>query len=242
MNVVLVFLQMNWINVLAIIWFIFCFRGYTVYATRAAKDTHCLTSAMHFYRIEWMERMLQREVRITDTSAIANLERTVAFFASTTILILAGLVTVLGSTEKAINVISDLPFASYSTTREWEMKLLLLVIIFSYAFFKFTWSLRQYGFASIMIGGSPMPGDNVSEQSRLSFARRNARMLSLAANNFNMGLRTYYFSLSVLGWFINSWIFMAMSALIVWLLYRREFKSRTLAELSVSRSESEKEL
>ncbi len=211
-----------------------------MYARRAAKNTHCLASAMAFYRVEWMERMLERDVRMTDTSTIANLERTVAFFASTTILILAGLVTVLGSTEQAINVISDIPFASNSTTDEWEMKLLLLVIIFSYAFFKFTWSLRQYGFASIMIGGSPMPADNISDQARISFAKRNARMLSLAANNFNSGLRTYYFSLSVLGWFINPWIFIGMSGLIVWLLYRREFKSRTLDELSISRAEPEK--
>jgi uncharacterized membrane protein len=240
MNVLWVFIQNNWLNMAAGLWFVLCFRGYAMYARHAAKNTHCLTSAMHFYRVEWMERMLERDVRMTDTSTIANLERTVAFFASTTILILAGLVTVLGSTEKVINVISDIPFASYSTTDEWEVKLLLLVIIFSYAFFKFTWSLRQYGFASIMIGGSPMPADNISGQARISFAKRNARMLSLAANNFNSGLRTYYFSLSVLGWFINPWIFMGMSGLIVWLLYRREFKSRTLDELSVSRAEAEK--
>lgn len=240
MNDLWIFIQLNWLNLSAMTWFLFCFRGYTLYAKHAARHTHCLASAMHFYRIEWMERMLERDVRMTDTSTIANLERTVAFFASTTILILAGLVTVLGSTEQAINVVSDIPFASYATTDEWEMKLLLLVIIFSYAFFKFTWSLRQYGFASIMIGGSPMPTDHISDAARLSFAKRNARMLSLAANNFNAGLRTYYFSLSVLGWFINPWIFIAMSALIVWLLYRREFKSRTLDELSVSRSEVEK--
>lgn len=240
MNEIRNFIILNWTNLTAVVWFMICFRGYAMYAKHAAKNTHCLASAMHFYRIEWMERMLERDVRMTDTSTIANLERTVAFFASTTILILAGLVTVLGSTEQAINVISDLPFASYSTTNEWELKLLLLVIIFSYAFFKFTWSLRQYGFASIMIGGSPMPTDHITEQARISFAKRNARMLSLAANNFNSGLRTYYFSLAVLGWFINTWIFLAMSALIVWLLYRREFKSRTLAELSVSRADPEK--
>lgn len=239
MNELWVFIQINWLNLIAVVWFVLCFRGYTRYAKHAANRIHCLASVMHFYRIEWMERMLERDVRITDTSIIANLERTVAFFASTTILILAGLVTVLGSTEQAINVISDIPFASYATTDEWEVKLLFLVILFSYAFFKFTWSLRQYGFASIMIGGSPMPTDDISDAARFAFAKRNARMLSLAANNFNSGLRTYYFSLSVLGWFINAWVFIAMSALIVGLLYRREFKSKTLEELSISRSEIE---
>ncbi len=53
--------------------------------------------------------MLERKIRITDTSTIANLECIIAFFVSTTILILAGLVTVLVPTEQAINEISDIP-------------------------------------------------------------------------------------------------------------------------------------
>lgn len=233
----LFFIENNWKNLLAAGWFLLCFRGYTDYAARAAADTPCLANAMHRYRTEWMERMLTRDMRVADTTAISNLERSVAFFASTTLLILAGLVTVLGSTEKAIDVISDIPFASQATTAEWEMKLLLLVVLFVYAFFKFTWSLRQYGFTSVMLGATPMPEEQMADKARSAHALRIARMMSLAANNFNAGLRTYYFSMAVLGWFINPWLFMFLSAGVVMVLYRREFKSRTLQELLVSRSQ-----
>jgi len=184
-----------------------------------------------------MQRMLTHEIRIADTTVISNLERGVAFFASTTMLVLAGLVTVLGSTEKAIDIISDIPFATHATTVEWEMKLLLLVSLFVYAFFKFTWALRQYGFSAVMLGGAPLPSDNIADSARTAYAIRISNMMSLAARNFNIGLRTYYFSIAVLGWFINAWIFMLLTAGVVLILYRREFKSRTLAELMVSRSE-----
>ena len=53
-------------------------------------------------------------------------------------------------------------------------------------------------------------------------------MASMAANNFNSGLRTYYFSIAMLTWFISPWVLMGASALIVVILFRREFKSSTL--------------
>ncbi|MCW8949904.1 MAG: DUF599 family protein, partial [Sedimenticola sp.] len=81
------------------------------------------------------------------------------------------------------------------------------------------------------------PDNQVSERERKAYAIRIARVASLAANNFNQGLRTYYFSLAVIGWFINPWLFMGLSTGIVWVLYRREFKSRTLEELITSRAE-----
>ncbi|WP_428034418.1 DUF599 domain-containing protein [Amphritea sp.] len=228
------FLQTNWLNLLALCWFLLCFKGYNSYTRKRARDTHCLASVMHNYRLEWMTRMLHREVRIADTAAIANLERSVSFFASSTMLILAGLMTVLGSTDKAIDVIGDIPFASHATKAEWELKLLVLISMFVYAFLKFTWSLRQYGFTSVMIGGAPQPND-ASEPELKSHATRLAIMSSMAANNFNLGLRTYYFSLSVLAWFINPWLFMLMASGVVIILYRREFNSSTLRQLVISR-------
>ncbi|PIE25042.1 MAG: hypothetical protein CSA60_01670 [Neptuniibacter caesariensis] len=228
------FIQGNWINLLALAWFLMCFKGYMYYAKKRSYDTPCLASILHMYRKEWMKRMLTHEVRIADTAAISNLERGVSFFASTTMLILAGLITVLGSTQQAIDLVADIPFAQHATRAEWELKILLMISLFVYAFFKFTWSLRQYGFVSIMIGGAPQPEEQVSELQAEAHADRIARMTSMAANNFNIGLRTYYFCLAILGWFINPWLFMVLSAGVAFVLYRREFKSSTLRTLMMS--------
>ncbi|MBV0932010.1 DUF599 domain-containing protein [Marinobacterium weihaiense] len=234
MEKALLLLQDNWGNALGLAWFVLCFRGYMYYSAYKSHTTPCLVSMLHLYRTEWMTRMLSREVRIADTTAIANLERSVAFFASTTILVLAGLMTVMSSAEKAINLVQDLPFVVVATRQEWELKLLLLVVLFIYAFFKFTWSLRQYGFVSVMIGGAPLPAEQPSPAQLKAHADRIATMASMAAHNFNLGLRTYYFSISVLGWFINPWVFMLLTSTIVVVLYRREFTSSTLKTLMMS--------
>lgn len=228
------FSQANWLNLLAFGWFLVCFKGYMLYAKRMSYSTACLASVLHLYRTEWMKRMLVRDMRIADATVVANLERGVSFFASTTMLILAGLMTVMGSTERAIMVIEDIPFALSATQEEWELKLLLLIYLFVYAFFKFTWSLRQYGFVSVMIGGAPAPGEGLNAAELQAHAARIAKMTSMAANNFNIGLRTYYFALAILGWFINPWLFMVLSAVVTLVLYRREFSSSTLKTLMMS--------
>jgi uncharacterized membrane protein len=230
------FIEQFGLNLMAGVWFLLCFNGYMRYAKarnyKSNPDSPSLASEMHRYRYQWMEKVLTREMRVADAAAIANLEKSVAFFASTTILILAGLITILGSTEKAIDLISALPYALATNRAEWEFKIIMLILLFAYAFFKFTWSLRQYGFVTIMVGSAPLPSDQCSDSERKSFAGRMASMASMAANNFNIGLRTYYFSIAMLTWFIHPLLFMFSSSLVVFVLFRREFKSSTLSILT----------
>lgn len=232
----IIFIEQFALNLFAGVWFLLCFNGYMRYAKarnyRSNPDSPSLASEMHRYRYQWMEKVLTREMRVADAAAIANLEKSVAFFASTTMLILAGLITILGSTDKAIDLISTLPYALATNRAEWELKIMMLILLFAYAFFKFTWSLRQYGFVTIMIGSAPLPSDQCTDKERKSVAGRMASMASMAANNFNIGLRSYYFSISMLTWFIHPVLFMFSSSLVVFILFRREFKSSTLKVLA----------
>ena len=176
-----------------------------------------------------MRRMLLRDNRIADASVIGNLERNASFFASSTLLILAGILTVLGATDRAVSVLADLPLVQPATRSISELKLLGMATIFVYAFFTFSWCMRQYNFAAILVGSAPMIGErNVGELERKSFAERAARVISLAANQFNFGLRAYYFGMATLAWFVHPWFFMLVTAGVVLILYRREFHSDVL--------------
>ncbi|MBX9713717.1 MAG: DUF599 family protein, partial [Pseudomonadaceae bacterium] len=109
-------------------------------------------------------------------------------------------------------------------------KLLCLAIVFVYAFFTFSWCMRQYNFAAVLVGSAPMAGErNVTDLERQAFATRAARVISMAANTFNFGLRAYYFGMATLAWFINPWFFMLVTAGVVLVLYQREFHSDVLA-------------
>ncbi len=223
-----------WFDLLALLWFTLLFNGYIYYTKKRSYQVTCLASVMHLYRTEWMKEMLTRDVRVSDTTTVANLERGVTFFASTTMLVLAGLMTLLSRTETAITLLSELPMSHPLTALEWDLRVVTLMVLFVYAFFKFTWSLRQYGFVSVMIGGAPLFTNQDDERLIQAHANRIAKTASMAANNFNTGLRTYYFSIAVLGWMISPWVFMVLTMVVVWILYRREFASSTLNTLMMS--------
>jgi uncharacterized membrane protein len=216
-------------HLIAVVWFVLCWVGYTRYASWRARDTACLASVLHLYRQDWMRRMLLRDNRIADANVIGNLERNAGFFASSTLIILAGILTALGASERAVSLLADLPFAQPVSRGRSEIKLLALAVVFVYAFFTFSWCMRQYNFAAVLVASAPMAGErNVSDLERKSFAERAARVVSMAANQFNFGLRAYYFGMATLAWFIHPWFFMGVTAGVVVILYRREFHSDVL--------------
>lgn len=222
----------DWINIACLVWFLGCWVGYSRFAKYMAKQTHCLASAMHRFRLIWMREVLFREARMPDASILANLERSVSFMASTTILVLAGIVTVLASSEQIHSMLRSLPFVAETTPAQLQFKLLVLVCIFIYAFFTFTWALRQYSFCNVILGATPLlKRDEVEPSLRDHYAQHTAKILDQASHSYNFGLRAYYFSMATLAWFIHPVAFVAAVALVVAVLYRREFRSRTLGAM-----------
>ncbi|WP_430462864.1 DUF599 domain-containing protein [Thalassolituus sp. LLYu03] len=222
-------LDIDILNWLSLVWFILCWVVYTQFAKYKARTTASLSSVLHVHRINWMRRLLQREVRVGDASLLANIERNVNFFASSCVLILAGLLTAMTAVDQVAAMLADLSFVSPDNLLTLELKMATLIGIFIYAFFTFTWSMRQFGFASVLVGAAPMPGDDsVTAAERRSFAIFAAKVIDHASRSYNYGLRAFYFSLSALSWFVHPLAFMAAASLIVAVLYKREFLSNSL--------------
>ncbi|WP_246624778.1 DUF599 domain-containing protein [Oceanobacter mangrovi] len=222
---------MNWVG---LIWFLFCWIAYSQFAKFMATRTASLSSVMHVHRINWMRRLLTREVRVGDAALLANVERNVNFFASSCVLVLAGLLTALTAVHEIRDMLSKISFATIDSILAMEIKVVVMICVFIYAFFTFTWSMRQFGFASALVGAAPMPNDNsVTPADRRSFAIYAAKVIDQASHSYNNGLRAFYFSLALLLWFVNVWLLMAAAAVIVGILYEREFLSRSLKALKM---------
>jgi len=215
---------------LALAWFVIGWFGYQRFASWAARSGKpSLMGAMGRYREDWWHGMISRELRIVDATILTNLSNSATFFASTTLLILGALFALLGTSDRAMAIVSDLPFSSTTHEVLWEYKIFLLLTIFVYAFFKFTWSLRQHNFCSVLIGAAPDP--DTDPDSLEEYVVRSAKLASAASNTFNYGLRAYYFAMAALTWFLNPWAFIFVTALVIGILYHREFHSETLKVL-----------
>ncbi len=220
---------------LAILNLLFCWIGYTWYANYKGKKTPCLASVLALYRRDWMFRLLKRDNRIADASLISSLRASVSFFASTSILVMAGLITGIAASEEAVSVLATIPFVMTNTRELWELKVLCMLVIFVYTFFEFTWSLRLYNFTCVLLGSAPLMSEiHENETEQQVFSIRSGHILTLAANHFNYGLRAYYFALATMSWFIHPALFILSSFLVVFILFRREFHSSVLEALIVS--------
>jgi uncharacterized membrane protein len=212
-----------------------CWIGYTFIVDNLIHSSHGLSARMHLYRVQWMNTALKRENRVADLNIVNTLSSSLAFLASTSILIIAGFLAVLSATDDALDVIRALPFATQPTIAIWYTKIGLMITLFIYAFFKYTWALRQLNYSAILIGAMPLAEDNMDEF--IPAARRAAMVSTMSARHMNRGMRTYYFAMAALSWFINPWLFIAFSGIVVWVIYQREFSSDIVHVLNMPSEE-----
>jgi uncharacterized membrane protein len=195
---------------------------------------------MHQQRIHWMSQVIAKEIRVAEAALLANLERNIAFFASTTLLILAGVLTLFSQVEKLEIVIGSIPFTASPNHALVQVKLALLAGIFVLAFFQFTWSMRQYGFVNIMIGAAPLDKTG-TDKNMLGYARQMAVVQDQAAHSYNYGLRSYYFAMAALCWFLHPLAFIFANLFVVYTLYQREFNSRAVQAITLAQSHLEQD-
>jgi uncharacterized membrane protein len=205
--------------------------GYAVFARRRARTRPSFLGSSNRIRRQWMLQSTFREVRVLDGVVVQQLSSTASFFASTTILIIGALVAVLGATEQASDLVREIPFATRTSLLVFDFKVVMLAAVFVYAFFRFTWCIRQYSVGVLLVAAAPEAAAVADDAQRQAFADRAGRVMGLAAESFNDGLRAYYMSFAAVSWFVSPWAMLAATATVIWVLYRREFRSEVLQAL-----------
>ena len=215
---------------LALASFFVAWIGYARFAHRRSTVQPSLLAASNRIRRQWMLQATKRDVRVVDGVVVQNLSTSPSFFASTTILIIGGLLATLGTGDHASALVAELPFAARTTALALDLKLILLLGTFVFAFFRFTWSLRQYSFGALLVASAPdyREFETLGEAERERFADRAGAVVGLAAEAFNDGLRAYYFAFAAASWLFSPFAFMAACVGVVWVLYQREFHSEAL--------------
>lgn len=207
-----------------------CWLVYTVWAARSAARRPNLMAAVDRHRVAWMRQSYLRDNRITDSAIMGNLMQSANFFSSSSLLFLGGIFAFLGDFERGAEMIQSLPFAARASQALLEVKALMLTFVFVYAFFRFTWSLRQFNLGCILIGAFPVKREQLLENDPL--VDQAARMNVLAGLNFTQGLRAFYFSVPLLLWMLNPWLMIAGSVGITAIIFMMEFQSPTVTAMA----------
>jgi uncharacterized membrane protein len=161
---------------------------------------------------------------------MSSLQNGTAFFASTSLIAIGGVLTLLRATDDVVSAMTALPFGLATTRLAWEVKVVGLAVIFVYAFYKFSWSYRIFNYAAILVGAVP-PVEDGNRGEAEAAARRAAAMNIVAARHFNRGQRAFFLALAYLGWFVSAYVFIAGTAACLFVMWRRQFASDALAAL-----------
>lgn len=210
------------LDVFAFLFFIACWFGHLWLVHGSSFHQNTITGHMNNFRVRWMRNMVARDAKVVDALIQNSLQQGVLFFASTSILLVGALLAGLGASDQAIALLKDLPFSSETTRAQWELKILLVALIFVFAFFKFAWSYRLFNYMLIMVGASP---ENADSRELDAYAIKVADLHALAAKHFTIGLNAYFYSLPAIAWLLNTWLFILATIWVTAVLLRRAFRS-----------------
>jgi uncharacterized membrane protein len=178
------------------------------------------------YRRKWMVQMITRQPRIFDAAILDTLRQGTAFFASACMIAIGGGLAAFSNAERLRGVAQGLAFDAPEVI--WEVKILLALILITSAFLKFIWANRLFGYCGVVMASVP---NDITAPEALPRAKKAGELNISAARAFNRGLRSIYFALGTLGWFLGPWALITTTLLTVFILVRREFASSSRAVL-----------
>ena len=213
------------LDLAALVWFLIAWSAFGWLTDYSRAHRGSMSRLMDDNRRRWMASMLARDVRIVDTAIMTSLQNGTAFFASTSLLAFGGTMTLLNQSDRILALYSEIPIMIETSRPMFELKVLGLGGLFGYAFFKFGWSYRLYNYAAILIGAvPPQPLEDVAGAERAM--ERAATMQIEAGHHFHWGLRSLFFSIGYMGWFLGPVVFFITTTIIVVVMTHRQFYSR----------------
>ncbi|MGI3185526.1 DUF599 domain-containing protein [Nioella aestuarii] len=201
--------------------------GWLIESSRLSRPS--VTILMIEYRRDWMREMITRQPRIFDAAILSSLRQGTNFLASASMIALGGLLALIGNAERLLGVAEDLTLGG-TPTMVVEIKLMATGIFLLYAFLKFVWSNRLFGYCAVLMAAVPNEPDDLRTLPR---AMQAAEVNIRAAFNFNRGLRALYFSLGSLAWLLGPLALICGTAAVSYMIWSREFASHSRRILMV---------
>jgi uncharacterized membrane protein len=196
-----------------------CWFAYNYGVPLIERKRPSLSVIMSMQRRRWVKNATLRESPL-DAILSANLMGSVSFLASTSVLLVLAIFAAFGQISSVMEALKGVGVTTIYTPSDLQLHFVVMLAIFVLSFFAFTLALRQFNHFCIMIGAMDHSG-RVSEAEIDSIAQLN----SLAAKNFNNGIRAYYFSVATVAWFVSPWLSIITSVVTVLFLIHREFFS-----------------
>jgi uncharacterized membrane protein len=207
---------------LALAAFFIAIVAYSRYADHVGD--RLLNARMREIRARWMRRSLEREDRVIDAILTGHSINSITLFCSATLLIVVALLGLLANADAAYGISTASTFVTHTTFELFQVKLIGLICVFVYGFYRFTWALLQYNYFLALVGSSP-PRPQLAPTAVDQLGNQMSVVLNSAVTSFHSGFRTYYYALAWVGWFFHPLVFIAATAFVTFVLVYRQLAS-----------------
>lgn len=198
--------------------FMLCWLGYGPLLALLARRSGTLNDDMQLVRRVWMTAMTHRETRLVDSNLMGHTINSGGFFASTNLLLIAAVGSVLFGGEQAMQGFASVG-AEGVPAKLLEAKLALVLVCLARGLLDFIWSIRQLNYALALIGVAP---EVHTEADRGALGEAAANLLNPALSAFSQGVRGYYFALAAAAWLFGpGWLALGVTAAFCLLVWRQ---------------------
>ncbi len=215
-----------------------CWFAYNYGVPLLERRRPSLSVIMSMQRRRWVANAVRRDTPL-DAILAGNLMGSVSFLASTSSILALGVFTAFGNLTTLMDTLTAVGIRTDYSIQDVQIHLFATLAVFVLSFFSFTLALRQFNHFCILLGAIEH-----SERTTPDEIDAIAQLNTLAAKNFNNGIRAYYFAVPMVFWFASEWVAVAASLITVLFLIHREFFSsahRVAASVAVLASRREKE-
>jgi uncharacterized membrane protein len=164
-------------------------------------------------RETWVCSVMQGERDILAVQTLRNNLMAANFLASTAILISLGLLSVVFKPGFFENISHSLNLLGTRNPTLWMIKLMVLTVLFFFAFFNFTLAIRYFNHAGFML-------TIAAEHDPTATPQTVASVLNHAALHYTMGMRGFYLAVPVGLWLFGPVWMLAAAIILIWVLWR----------------------
>ncbi|MBI5462787.1 MAG: DUF599 domain-containing protein [Gammaproteobacteria bacterium] len=194
---------------------IFGYHFYLRYRLRH-DPSYTIQAINNLARETWVENiMIDREKQgVLAVQTLRNSTMATTFLASTAILLNIGVLNLMQKDDNLSRILNPMHAGSDAFINSlWVVKLLMLLMVFFWAFFCFSLAVRLYNHVGYLINSSN------SNRQFCPSAAYVARLLNRSGQYYSLGMRAYYMSIPLVFWLFGPLYMLAASMGLVVILY-----------------------
>lgn len=192
------------------------YRFFLYYMSKPRRRKLTLT-ILHEYRLAWVRSHGNNKNPLVIIQTLRNSQMSASFFASTAILLIGASLTIFNTLFPEVEATSSLQMLP-EPDKIMTVKILLIMSTLSYIFLHFTWYIREVNNLAYML---TLPFEDIEKSVDEKAYEHTARLLELAGHHYSLGIRGYFFIISLFLWFFgNSLLYISLICIVSMLLLR----------------------